>query len=537
MRIRNNLASLNTLRHTSKSHQGVQDSIERLSSGRVLNRGSDGPSVLIGAEALKNRKLGQAQATKNIEAQVNLMQSAEGGLGEVAKLLHKMKQLAVHASNEAVNDELMRKADQMEVEYLLGSLDQIAQNTTYDSANAPLLDGSRGHRGTVMGEGLRFVEAQPNTPASPPEGFEVDIQALAEPAKMFGSAPVTMDLLREPITLLVTDDNRSASFDTGEGYLGESIREITKHHEEDSELYTAETANRDLQEVLVTYLNKTLRDNGLALEAKILDDGRLMVQHQEYGDHVSFYVNASAPGLLTDEADTPTMANPGKDIKGTIGGGSANGKGKVLTARPGTPAQGAAVAYDLVPGVVEVPVLDEQGNQVGLEKFRQRPEELIGSADNPKIEGYLHLSQQSMHFQLGHKRGDHEKFSFADVRANSLGKGVDNLSRFESLADIDLTDVEGAQDAAELIDTAIDEIANLRADLGAFQKHTLERTKTGTQISSDSNLAAEAALTDTDMAAEMAEMTKHQILLQSGQSMLSQANQKPKNVLNLLRAG
>ncbi|MEE2716922.1 MAG: flagellin, partial [SAR324 cluster bacterium] len=46
-----------------------------------------------------------------------------------------------------------------------------------------------------------------------------------------------------------------------------------------------------------------------------------------------------------------------------------------------------------------------------------------------------------------------------------------------------------------------------------------------------------AALTDTDMAAEMAEMTKHQILLQSGQSMLSQANQKPKNVLNLLRAG
>ena len=74
-------------------------------------------------------------------------------------------------------------------------------------------------------------------------------------------------------------------------------------------------------------------------------------------------------------------------------------------------------------------------------------------------------------------------------------------------------------------------------DPQAFQKHTLERTKTGTQISSDSNLAAEAALTDTDMAAEMAEMTKHQILLQSGQSMLSQANQKPKNVLNLLRAG
>ena len=146
MRIRNNLASLNTLRHTTRSQQGVQDSIERLSSGRVLNRGSDGPAVLVGAEILKNRKLGLAQATKNIEAQVNLVQSAESGLGEVAKLLNKMKQLAVHAANEAVNDDLMRKADQLEVEYLLGSLDQIAKTTTYDSTNDRLLDGSRGHR-------------------------------------------------------------------------------------------------------------------------------------------------------------------------------------------------------------------------------------------------------------------------------------------------------------------------------------------------------------------------------------------------------
>ena len=140
MRIRNNLASLNTLRHTTRSQQGVQGSIERLSSGRVLNRGSDGPAVLVGAEILKNRKLGLAQATKNIEAQVNLVQSAESGLGEVAKLLNKMKQLAVHASNEAVNDDLMRKADQMEVEYLLGSLNSIAENTTF--ANGRLLDGS-----------------------------------------------------------------------------------------------------------------------------------------------------------------------------------------------------------------------------------------------------------------------------------------------------------------------------------------------------------------------------------------------------------
>jgi len=535
MRIRNNLASLNTLRHTSKSHQGVKDSIERLSSGRQLNRGSDALSVLVGAEALKNRKIGLAQATKNIEAQVNLMQTAESGLGEAAKLLIKMKQLAVHASNEAVNDELMRKADQMEVEYLLGSLNSIAENTTF--ANGRLLDGSKGPHGTVMGEGLRFVEAQPNTPASPPEGFAVDIQALPERAKMLGAAPVTMSLLREPITLLITDESRSVSFDTGAGFLGESIKEITKHHEEDPKLYTAETANRDLQEILVTYLNKALQDNRLELEAEILEDGHLLVRHKEYGDHVSFYVNASASGLLADKADTPTMANPGKDIKGTIGGGSAVGDGKALTARPGTPAQGAAVAFDLVPGIIEIPVLDENGNQTGVEKFRQSAEALIGSADNPKIEGYLHIAQQSVHFQLGDKRGDHEIFGFQDVRADKLGTGVENASGFRSLADIDLSEFEGAQDAAEIIDSAIDEIANLRADLGAFQKHTLERTKAGTQLLSENNLAGESTLRDADIAAEMAEMTKHQILLQSGQSMLTQANQKPTHVLALLQAG
>ena len=154
-----------------------------------------------------------------------------------------------------------------------------------------------------------------------------------------------------------------------------------------------------------------------------------------------------------------------------------------------------------------------------------------------KIEGYLHIAQQSVHFQLGDKRGDQEIFGFQDVRANKLGTGVENTSGFRSLADIDLSEFEGAQDAAEIIDSAIDEIANLRTDLGAFQKHTLERTKAGTQLSSENNLAGESTLRDADIAAEMAEMTKHQILLQSGQSMLTQANQKPTHVLALLQAG
>ena len=77
------------------------------------------------------------------------------------------------------------------------------------------------------------------------------------------------------------------------------------------------------------------------------------------------------------------------------------------------------------------------------EPFRESQEMLLGSYENPIIEGYLHISQQSQIVQLGDEAKEFETFSLNSVKPHDLGRGVVNLSEFQSLSDIDLTAREG----------------------------------------------------------------------------------------------
>jgi flagellin len=84
------------------------------------------------------------------------------------------------------------------------------------------------------------------------------------------------------------------------------------------------------------------------------------------------------------------------------------------------------------------------------------------------------------------------------------------------------------------LDEALKKINKQRADLGAYQNR-LEKTVTGLDIGAENLQASESRIRDTDMAAEMVEFTKDQVLSQAGTAMLAQANQSSQNVLSLLR--
>jgi len=118
--------------------------------------------------------------------------------------------------------------------------------------------------------------------------------------------------------------------------------------------------------------------------------------------------------------------------------------------------------------------------------------------------------------------------------ANSLSRGVVNDSGFKSLADVNVTSAEKAIDSLALIDQAIGQVIKVRADLGAFQNNTLAINVANMQVAKENMVAAESNIRDTDMAAEMAEFTRHNLIMQSSAAMLAQANQIPKKVLRLL---
>jgi len=140
LRINNNVESLNAHRHLINNDRQLSKSIERLSSGQKINRGADGPASLVISEGMRAQIGSLQQAADNNEAAISLVQTAEGALNEVSKLLVDMRQRAVSAANLGINDQNSVNASQKEIENALEAIDRISNNTQFGSKN--LLDGS-----------------------------------------------------------------------------------------------------------------------------------------------------------------------------------------------------------------------------------------------------------------------------------------------------------------------------------------------------------------------------------------------------------
>ncbi len=146
----------------------------------------------------------------------------------------------------------------------------------------------------------------------------------------------------------------------------------------------------------------------------------------------------------------------------------------------------------------------------------------------------LYVTDRSLVFQIGANVGQTAKIGIDNLSASYLGTGLDNVT-FSSLADIDVTTSQGAQDTQKIIDQAINEVTNIRGKLGSFQKNTLQSNLTNLRIAAQNLTASESNIRDTDMAKEMSTFVKHQILMQAGTAMLAQANQIPQVILSLFR--
>jgi flagellin len=133
----------------------------------------------------------------------------------------------------------------------------------------------------------------------------------------------------------------------------------------------------------------------------------------------------------------------------------------------------------------------------------------------------------SMFFHVGPNQNQRIRAFIATMSAKALNlRGVVNEKR-------SISTVGNANAMIGYIDLALDKLNRQRADLGAYYNR-MENTVKALSRSYENMLAADARMRDVDMAAEMVEFTKNQILFQSGISMLAQANLKPKKVLELL---
>lgn len=119
----------------------------------------------------------------------------------------------------------------------------------------------------------------------------------------------------------------------------------------------------------------------------------------------------------------------------------------------------------------------------------------------------------------------------ADMSSSGIGSGEFG----KQVADTNISTQDEAKDKAiEILEDAINQVSGTRADLGALQNR-LEHTSNNLGVTKENLTAAESSIRDVDMAKEMMEFTKNNILVQASQAMLAQANQLPQGVLSLLR--
>lgn len=199
-RINTNISSLQAIHRLSRNNNDLSTRLERLSSGLKINAGKDAPAALIASETLRSEIAGINQAIDNSSRANNVINTAEGALGEVSALLLEVQSLASEAANSGALSPQEISANQLQVDAILNSVNRIANTTQFGGVK--LLNGQLDF--TTSGVAASAVSiATVNAAKVPDSGsvtISVQVTASAEVGNLtfsgsgIGGAPTTIEV-------------------------------------------------------------------------------------------------------------------------------------------------------------------------------------------------------------------------------------------------------------------------------------------------------------------------------------------------------
>ena len=484
LKINHNMSAVNTHRSVLNNTNAQSKTMEKLSSGLKINRAADAPAQLQISENLRAQAAGLKQAIDNSEMAVSLVQTAEAGLSEVSRALVQARQLAVHAGNEGVNDPNMMLADQREFDNILDQINRVASSTQYGQNY--LLDGSRSGNGLTIGEDLEFVEAGVNASSSGTGGYDITIKQASTRSFQSGTVALTQAMIDSGEQITISEGGRVVNFKTVEG---QSVEQTMND-------LTAAIDEAGVQLDLIRPDSSKTDSNAPQM---------ISLRHKNFGSEHTFQVASNTVGLVSSSSDINDLVANGTDVSGEINGEETIGKGQVLTGAVGA------------------------GTTEGI-KVRYTGE----SAPVGGKAGTITFVQNSLTFQVGGNANQFSQFSLRSMKAADLGRGESNVSDFKNLDEVKMLSASQAQDAIAVIDKAIEEVNSNRGEMGAFQKNNLESNLNYLRIAHENTVSSDSVVRDADMANEMAEFTRNQIMTEASTAMLAQANQSSMSVMKLL---
>jgi flagellin len=473
-RIETNVSSLIAQNALANSQSQLNTSLERLSTGLRINSGADDPAGLIASQNLQSEITGLQQAVNNSAQATNVITTADGALTEVNSLLDDINGLVVESANSGALSPAELQANQLQIDSDVQSITRIAGTTSFAGLN--LLDGSLNYItsgvATSAISGLTISQANLGTATSIP--VDVNVISSAKLADLqFRTSSITAS-----VTLEIAGNTgvQTLSFVSGTtaSAIGFAINNIS-----------------DSTGVTASLIDATNAASGIALTST------------GFGSASFVSIQAQSGTFQTTDANGADKQRAvGADAVATINGALTVGNGLELKLNT------SSLDLDLT-----------LNSKVGIGKTSFA---ITGGGALFQLGGQVN-SQQQVSIGIG------------SVAASSLGNNVVGFLNDIVTGGSASIVGGGAEKASLIVAAASDQVASLQGRLGAFEKNTLETNSASLQVTLENVTASESDIADADFASETANLTRAQILVQAGTSVLATANNTPQTVLTLLQ--
>ena len=486
-RINQNVGSMVAQRVLSQQNMDLSKTLNRLSTGLRIVRGSDDPAGLIASENLRAEKVAINAAMNNAERAEQVVNVAEGGLQEISNMLVELQSLVTSTANEAGVSTEEKEANQLQIDSILQSIDRIANSTSFQGIK--LLNGNFEY--TTNGVDQTEID---------------DLKINSAKLSNANGAAINVD-----VTLV-------NSANTGQVYLLDSG--TTMGTNGDGQVTFEVTGNEGTQQF--TFAEGT-QVSAVATAINTFGDA-LGVQAVIEGDDVR--IDSTGYGTENFVRVRQLSANGGTNYVSSTLGGAGVGDFKGI----GVDAEVNINGISATTNGLEARVSSE-----GFDVSIMLDSAFAGAGGTAGTSSFS-ITGGGADFNLGPQVNLANKVSLGinAVTTGSLGSSasgtLDSL-KAGGLANVVNGDLSSAQGVVE---DAIKQVSSMRGRLGAFQKNTVGSTINSLSIALENTSAAESVIRDADFAAETANMTRAQILGQAATQALAMANNQPSSVLALL---
>lgn len=472
--INTNQSAIQDLFNLANAQSEIGLAMQRLSSGLRINSAVDDPAGLAISGKMQMQIAGLDQAVANGQAGIAMLQTADGALSQSQAIVQQMRSLAVEAANGTLTP-TDRQAIQLEVNQLAQQLTNIAKQTQFNQQN--LLDGS-----------LQNLTLQVGANAGQTIAFSIG----AMDANSLGLQSVQAQVSGSPAA---TEFTQAPSVPTG------------------SALAVGTTYNIAFGATTVTVTSSTVGTPSVPTGSALAGGSYSIVLSS---DSYAYLVNSSG---VTVAKSASTVAGAGTGVTITFNDLTVSGQKdlQVVTSAtlPSAPSSGSVISLGTASVTVTLLIQSLSGTT-------------IATATNPttSANGVISFYDATTAAQVDLVLG-----------TGSTGLTVQSGTSIGQVAPFYggpiVTDQTSAQNAITKLDTAMSQVTSQRAVIGAVQNR-LQATISALQVASQNLKVSNGVIADANIPREMMNLTRAQVLLQAGVSMLVQANTQPQLLLRII---